>query len=264
MRKKISIVSIVSVLLFAVSVFAANKVVVIPLQRCADGLTTCAGNCVDTNNDPGHCGSCGINCGGAGSYCSNGDCQSVDGTACTQHSTCISGICSADTQKCVPGKLVFVTSKVTDGDIGGVTGADTICNYLATAAGLRGVYMAWLSDGTSGGPATRFAHRSITPYYRVDGVKVAEHWADLTDGRLQTGIEVTESGSSVIQMVWTNVNSDGTEITASSYSTCRGFRTNRVDERANIGICTGLTSGWTDMNITRSCDVPLRLYCFQQ
>jgi hypothetical protein len=47
---------------------------------------------------------------------------------------------------CNPCK-VFVTSTVHDGNLGGLAGADAICNSLASDAGLPGTYKAWLSDG---------------------------------------------------------------------------------------------------------------------
>ena len=43
-------------------------------------------------------------------------------------------------------KIVFLTSKTYSGDLGGLDGADTICNDLALDAGLPGTYKAWLSD----------------------------------------------------------------------------------------------------------------------
>ncbi|APR82637.1 BNR repeat domain protein [Minicystis rosea] len=47
-------------------------------------LTACSGMCVDTSNDPQHCGECGKACA-AGEYCAMGSCQSNCGqlTACS-------------------------------------------------------------------------------------------------------------------------------------------------------------------------------------
>jgi hypothetical protein len=45
---------------------------------------------------------------------------------------------------------MFITSKTyLPAQIGGLSGADTICNNLASAAGLPGTYAAWLSDSTT-------------------------------------------------------------------------------------------------------------------
>src|SRR5690606_31062308 len=57
---------------------------------------------------------------------------------------------------CAPGALcdgeynyAFVTSQAYKGDLGGLEGADSICNELAADAGLPGTYVAWLSISTT-------------------------------------------------------------------------------------------------------------------
>src|SRR4026209_2737248 len=52
-------------------------------------------------------------------------------------------------------RIVFVTSTVQDGTLGGILGADPLCTKLATDAKLPGAYRAWLSDRTSS-PSSRF------------------------------------------------------------------------------------------------------------
>jgi len=112
-------------------------------------------------------------------------------------------------------KLVFVSDANWDGFLGGLEGADGKCQAWANAAGLPGTYKAWLSDSPSS-PATRFT-RSMVPYMRVDGVKVADDWADLTDGSLDAPIATTETGAAKgmwfalwISNVWTATRADGT------------------------------------------------------
>ena len=89
---------------------------------------------------------------------------------------------------------VFLSSAVYDGAMGGLDGADAKCQALAAAAGLPGTFRAWLSDST-GSPSTRFTQSTLR-YVRVDGVKVADDWADLTDATklLYAPINVTENG----------------------------------------------------------------------
>lgn len=48
-----------------------------------------------------------------------------------------------------PFNYAFLSSTKHTGDLGGLTGADTLCNDLATAAGLPGTYVAWLSDSNT-------------------------------------------------------------------------------------------------------------------
>ena len=76
-------------------------------------------------------------------------------------------------------KCVFVSSTLHTGDLGGLTGADAICNNLAEAAGFPGTYMAWLSD-SSASPSTLFTQATV-PYRRVDGTQVADDWTELTE-----------------------------------------------------------------------------------
>lgn len=92
MIKIVSILTLVTVLAFAISAFAADTVVVIPLPTCSDGLTKCSGQCVDTMNNPDFCGGCTTVCG-AGSFCSNGTCTKTLGEACITGGECTSGYC---------------------------------------------------------------------------------------------------------------------------------------------------------------------------
>jgi hypothetical protein len=93
----------------------------------------------------------------------------------------------------VAARVVFVSSALYDGNLGGLSGADAKCQALATAAGLAGTYAAWLSDATTSA-AFRLAHSSV-PYVLVDGTVVAQNWAQLVSGgRLLHAIDETESG----------------------------------------------------------------------
>src|SRR5438445_512912 len=42
-------------------------------------------------------------------------------------------------------KHAFVSSAIVTGNLGGLTGADALCNDLAKKAGLGGTYVAWIS-----------------------------------------------------------------------------------------------------------------------
>jgi cysteine-rich repeat protein len=87
-------------------------------------------------------------------------------------------------------RIVFVTSEIYTGNLGGLAGADAKCQSLADAAGLPGNYMAWLSTGASS-PSTRFT-QSPNPYVLVNGTKVADVVGPL-DGDCQGW--TTSSGS---------------------------------------------------------------------
>lgn len=83
--------------------------------------------------------------------------------------------CESDCTK-TPPRIVFVTSQVYNGNLGGLTGADAKCQAQAAAAKLPGTYKAWLSD-SNGSPSTRMT-KVAAPYVRTDGVMIAGSWSD--------------------------------------------------------------------------------------
>lgn len=170
---------------------------------------------------------------------------------------------------CKPLKTVFITSTKNNGRLGGLAGADAICQGLAQTAGLGGRYMAWLADGT-GAPSTRF-NRATSSYVRTDGVLVAYSWNDLTDCTnptcLQNPITRDEFGASVggrfvDKMTWSNVSPDGFMRPAgASCSDWTSFAF--FPSFGHAGFALNTSSGWTGFRSV-TCVNPLQLYCFEQ
>lgn len=164
-------------------------------------------------------------------------------------------------------KKVFVTSTTTAGNMGGVAGADGICQARATAASLTGTFKAWIADNNaSSAPATRFT-QSAVPYRLLDGRVIATDWADLTDGNDSTGdsvitaININELGMAVNQSsntVWTNVTNagvrNGTTASCSNWSSAAGS--------GEFGKATQMYQ-WTEGDVI-ACNTAGRLYCFEQ
>lgn len=136
---------------------------------CAAPRQRCGATCADTNNDAANCGACG--------------------NACGAREICRAGACVRGFYR------VFVTSTQTaPGALGGVAGADRICQNLADAAGLGGRFMAWVSTRTSS-PSTRFITRPTVPYQTLDGTVIASSWDGLRmNGGLLAPIRITERG----------------------------------------------------------------------
>jgi len=162
-------------------------------------------------------------------------------------------------------KRVFVTEAAVSPNLGGLTGADALCNSLAQTAGLPGIYKAWLSDETTSAK-NRLAHSSI-PYARVDGVVVANNFADLTDGSLLAPIAITQNGSVVsgggfTVFAWTGTTADGSTIAG---RTCNNWTDATNSFNAASG-GPGSTSGsWTDtQNLGCAGFGSDHMYCFQQ
>jgi hypothetical protein len=107
-------------------------------------------------------------------------------------------------------KIVFLSSQVYTGNLGGLAGADSICNSLAAAAGLPGVFMAWISDSTQS-PSSRFTQYTASLYIRTDGQPVALGWNQLTSGSLLNPINVDEKGApGPLAVAWTATEPNGT------------------------------------------------------
>jgi hypothetical protein len=248
-----------------------------------------------------------VDCGGGCPGCADGlqcdvgiDCQSlVCPAGFCQTAQCNDGVqnggeagvdcggpcpaCSCQTRgQC----RMFVTGITTTGSIGGLAGADIICNNQAASAGLVGTYQAWLCDGVTA-PANRSFHATV-PYRRTDGALIANNWADLTDGSLANPINRTESGLNVSAaspfLPWTFVTTAGTcdneTYLSPGSGPCPAFSNCKLN-CANNGGNNGWTSGsgfaqgskgdvnatngnWTD-GVTGLCSTPHeRIYCIEQ
>lgn len=265
MKITLSIFTLGTVLLINTYAIAADKVVIIPLQKCADGLTNCSGDCVDTMNNPSFCGDCTTDCG-ADNYCGNGTCKGIVGEACTKLTECVSGLCKDNV--CITGKIVFISSAYYTGDLGGLTGADNKCQGLADEAGLKGTFKAWLSDDTTtspyASPSSRF-NQAVVPYYRVDLQRVAKNWDDLTDENIENRININELGAPIPfnsqRRVHTNTLANGwLYFTAND---CLEWTTANSTISSSKGNSDFTDSKWS-WEETSNCSNSARLYCFQQ
>jgi hypothetical protein len=165
--------------------------------------------------------------------------------------------------------LVFVTSTLITGDmppLGGLAGADALCQTRAQATSLPGTYLAWLAAGTRT-PANRMVHH-LGPYQLTTGVIIAQGWADLTDGNLANKVDRTETqsmsqGNFVCRgaEVWSNV--DGAGNPRSGQGDCAGWTS--VMATGTAGNVTNMDVMWTAGDCSSiSCSSPLPIYCVQQ
>lgn len=149
----------------------------------------------------------------------------------------------------------FVSSmQFTPADFGGVTGADQACTTLATAAGLPGSYVAWLSSLQSDvvdrmGPARGWV--------RPDGRPFADTVADLAALRSYFPLILDERGTALEGvLVMTNTNIDGTHIGAED---CSGYTSSAGSFIA--GMTSSSASYWT-LGTSYSCSTAGFVYCF--
>ena len=86
----------------------------------------------------------------------------------------------------------FVTSTTTDGAFGGIAGADAICSARATAAGLTGNFVAYVSDSTATATSRLASSRG---WVRVDGAPFADAPTAFSNGQVVFPIRFDEYGN---------------------------------------------------------------------
>ncbi len=154
---------------------------------------------------------------------------------------------------------VFVTSTTQNGNLGGLGGADAICAARAAAAGLTGVYKAWLSDASTA-VGSRITRAATIPYRRLDGAMIAANWQDLTDGVLAAPIDKDENGATVTGDVWT----DATIAGAIDAAECLAWTGITTGFKGQTGASTATNAAWTHDVVFEDCAQSRRLYCFEQ
>lgn len=164
-------------------------------------------------------------------------------------------------------KFAFL-SESTTGNIGGIVGADTLCQKDAVAAGLPGTYKAWLSDGTTANsPAASFTQSRVA-YIRPDAAatEVAANWTGLTSGTLENPINATATGAAGYYLAWSIVNTNGTPALTGSpaIASCNGWTSASSSVGGSVAYTGDTNSQWTYIAESATCDNAIPLYCIQQ
>jgi hypothetical protein len=178
-----------------------------------------------------------------------------------------------------PSKLVFITSQLYNGNMGGLSGADTLCQKLAVQASRPGTFKAWLSS-TATSAGQRLTH-STGPYVLSNGTQIAANWVGLTSGTLLSPINVTETGgpaptptimcsSFSVGAAWTSTAADGTLATTLK-ATCSDWTTSGPSNGAVLGVADQTGPSWTDgcgaqsaAGTSAICVSTASLYCIEQ
>jgi cysteine-rich repeat protein len=236
---------------------------------CGDGYVWNGVEVCDDGTNDGSYGGCESDCLALASHCGDSVIDDADGELCDDGNVNNADGCTTACVFSTGFKVVFVTSTGHSANFGGLNGADATCQALADAASLPGTYKAWLSD-VSESPSTRFTQAS-TPYILRDGTRVADDWADLTDGTLQHAIDLTEQlgapptftspcAGAGVPIVWTNTSfsgaSQGPSSNCSSWTTTTGDTINGRSDRTD--------GTWATSCTNLPCSANANLYCFQQ
>jgi hypothetical protein len=123
---------------------------------------------------------------------------------------------------------------------------------LANAANFK----AWLSSSTID---ARDRITSNGPWIRLDGVRIANSKADLTDGSLFTSINLNDNGAYFGNFaVWTGTDSSGMK----SAATCNDWTSSNAAVSGTAGTAADAGGGWTARS-TYPCGYGFHLYCFE-
>jgi len=158
---------------------------------------------------------------------------------------------------------VFVTSQVWQGGkIGSLYLADQRCRMLAAIAELPnfGTYRAWLSDSKASAAERHF--HSPGRYILVNGLVVADDWTELTSGKLQNPINVTESSqTSQVSPVWTGTLPSGEAAVGVTF--CADWTVTGNKQMGGRGVSSQINGLWTFLEHD-DCGGEAALYCFEQ
>lgn len=156
-------------------------------------------------------------------------------------------------------KKVFITSTTYNGNLGGLSGADSICQNRASAANFTGTWKAWLSDQTTF--VTNRINHNTGPLTLIDGTQVASDWNNLW--RLSAPINMTELGTINSGTVWTNTDTTGYGKANSCSNWASSSSTFGIGSIGLYGWAANTDSTWTESNST-TCNELKSLYCFEQ
>ena len=159
-------------------------------------------------------------------------------------------------------KRVFLTQAAWPPTFGGVATADAHCAAEAESAGLPGQYRAWLGDESTTAPSR--ITNSADGYARIDGVLIANDYADLTDGSLNAPINVSAHGEAIPDVqAWSNVHLGGGTYPGSA--ACQGWTSDSVSAYGWTGKADEATSEWTESQLL-PCgpNRKAHFYCFER
>lgn len=266
----------------------------INVNECTDATADCQvnANCTDTNN--GYTCTCKSGYNGNGDVCSAAAACGATPSLCSTNATCQGGgtycQCNAgyvgDGLTCTKLKYEFVTSTTGSGNIstwtgaGGATGlaaADNVCAARASAAGLTGTFVAWMSDsnndaycrvnGYTGKKAANCGQSTLPvvagPWVRPFTTTATAPSIDklVAPNRITyTPANVNESGTavSVSDRVYTGTDDTGAAVT----NTCTDWTSTAT--QGAMGDVSGGGTSWTRYTATDpACTTTGHLRCME-
>ncbi len=150
-------------------------------------------------------------------------------------------------------RRIFVTAGLHDADLGGLVGADDVCDVEATDAGYATSFRALLSDARFDA-ASRIGEAA---YVRSDLSVLALNRAGLLDGQLGAALNLTAAGEEVGGRAWSGSGPAGQVA-----ETCADWSNAGAGSEASAGEVSRVDEGWLAAE-AQTCDARLRLYCVE-
>jgi hypothetical protein len=162
-------------------------------------------------------------------------------------------------------RVVFVTHAVRTGDLGGIAGADAICNAEAAANGVPGSFIAYLhrGGGDSGHPARRLA--SDGGWSRVDGIAIFEGNPRTVLPAVPLDVTADAGRLAAGERVWTGLYGGPSSICGAGGGDVWSTAAPAALPGAGWGDPKAMKSStWHLRGTLAACADRLHLYCFEQ
>jgi hypothetical protein len=145
----------------------------------------------------------------------------------------------------------FVSSTTQDGDLGGLAGADEICQTLGAAAGAGSqTWRAYLSAANGGTPIHARSRIGAGPWYNADGVMLASDIASLHTLTGDPELFIDESGNPINGQwngatvnehdIMTGSDSQGMLLIGDTQTTCEDWTSNTLTPGPQVGHTDGM------------------------
>lgn len=162
-----------------------------------------------------------------------------------------------------PGEhRIFITSALYNGNLGGLAGADALCQGLAFQAGLSKTYKAVLGSQTV---AAKDRLSLLGAVYLFSGpnskTKVFELGTDLWSAFPANAINIDQNFSAVSSGAWTGSESGGANDTIED---CSGWSNSATSIDGSVGDPSQPNDLWLEDPPDSACDASHHLYCISQ
>ena len=157
-----------------------------------------------------------------------------------------------------PPKVIFATSNLTNGNLGGLSGADSLCSTAATAQGISGTFKAFISDKSTA--ARDRVTQSESGYVNVSGNLVFASFTELVSSTTPQNPLLTELGDETTAKAWAGSHVDGSS-SGGPWSECNNWTTDDENEIGSRG--NPLSQAFVSFS-GGYCNEMNHIYCVEQ